>query len=52
MSDTKKVAFLVAGEGVERAELVEAWAAADIPAFNSAVLEAVRHGVFSAAAAS
>ena len=29
MSDTKKVAFLVAGEGVERAELVEPWAAVE-----------------------
>jgi protease I len=29
MSDTKKVAFLVAGEGVEKAELVEPWAAVE-----------------------
>ena len=29
MSDTKRVAFLVAGEGVERAELVEPWAAVE-----------------------
>jgi deglycase len=27
MSDSKKVAFLVAGEGIEKAELVEPWAA-------------------------
>ena len=29
MSDRKRVAFLVAGEGVERAELVEPWAAVE-----------------------
>ena len=27
MSDSKKIAFLVAAEGIERAELVEPWAA-------------------------
>jgi protease I len=29
MSDKTRVAFLVAGEGVERAELVEPWAAVE-----------------------
>jgi putative intracellular protease/amidase len=51
MADSKKVAFLVSDEGIERVELTEPWKAVsdaghqphpdDLPAFNEALLKAI-----------